>query len=277
MKYMTFNSSCSFAGVANMLLQLGIDVEDRQIALGMHLPYLFDHKDGHYAAGPMLQTSDWFNLYLHPLGYAMTETAVSRADVPDYLSRCGTAMLGLRIAPTGKHAVVFQRMEAGSFHFINNKHQHSDAPETICLSKSELMERLDDTVMVAALEKIPVASPAFSDLLQRSCQVLEQYKLDIQTFCGVEQTKETLASAMNTLFRATLLDGITMLELIAQDALADQFRLIQRPFLQALREGRPVMLRERLNMPAWLAAIDQYIALIRHQARHLSDQSTRIQ
>lgn len=72
---------------------------------------------------------------------------------------------------------------------------------------------------------------------------------------------------MNTLFRTTLLDGITMLELIGQDALAEQFRLIQRPFLQALREGRPVMLRERLNMPASLAAIDQYIALIRQQAR----------
>lgn len=38
MKYMTFNSSCAFAGVANMLAAYGIDKEDREIALGMQLP-----------------------------------------------------------------------------------------------------------------------------------------------------------------------------------------------------------------------------------------------
>ena len=41
MKYMTFNSSCAFAGVANMLAVWGVDQEDREIALGMGLPSLF--------------------------------------------------------------------------------------------------------------------------------------------------------------------------------------------------------------------------------------------
>ena len=54
MKYMTFNSSCSYAGVANMLEQYGVDVEDRIIALGMKLPYLFAQEGGVYMAGPML-------------------------------------------------------------------------------------------------------------------------------------------------------------------------------------------------------------------------------
>lgn len=48
MKYMSFNSSCAFAGVANMLQQLGIDVQDRDIALGMKLPYLFVKEDDVY-------------------------------------------------------------------------------------------------------------------------------------------------------------------------------------------------------------------------------------
>lgn len=277
MKYMTFNSSCAFAGVANMLLQLGIDVEDRQIALGMHLPYLFDRQDGRYAAGPMLQTADWFNLYLHPLGYTMTETAVRKADIPDHLAHSPTAMLGLKVSPTARHAVVFQRMEAGRFHFINNKRRNSDEPETLCLSREELTARLDDTVMVAAIREAPVSVPDFSDLLRRSCQVLAQYKTDIRAFCSTQKTKDELAAAMDTLFRATLLDGITMLELISQDALAEQFRLIQRPFLQAIREGKPVVLREYLNLPAWLDALDQYTALIQHHARHLRDQIARIQ
>lgn len=35
MKYMTFNSSCSYAGVANMLDQYSVDTNDRSIAMGM--------------------------------------------------------------------------------------------------------------------------------------------------------------------------------------------------------------------------------------------------
>lgn len=262
MKYMTFNSSCSFAGLANMLLQLGIEVEDRQIAFGMNLPYLFDLQDGVYSAGPMLQTADWFNLYLNTLGCAMTEIAVNKFDIPGYLRQCSTAMLGIHISPKDKHAVVFVGTDGDHFQFINNKWQGSDAPERICISKEELEDRLDDTAMVATLRKVPVSTPDFGDLFLRSCRVLEQYKADIQCFCSTNKTKEELVAAMNTLFRATLLDGITMLELIGQVELAKQFQQIQRAFLSIIREGQPVVLREKLDMSAWLTVIDQYIALI---------------
>ena len=40
-KYMTFNSSCSYAGLANMLLRYGVDTQDREIALAAKLPFLF--------------------------------------------------------------------------------------------------------------------------------------------------------------------------------------------------------------------------------------------
>lgn len=264
MKYMTFNSSCSFAGVANMLLQFGIDVEDRQIALGMKLPYLFDLQEGVYSAGPMLQTSDWFNLYLRTLGHAMKETIVSKWDIPDHLLQCGVAMLGLRVSQREKHAVVFVGMDRECFRFINNKWEHSDEPEMLTLSKEELLDRLDDTVMVATIGETIVANPDLSERLVRSCRVLEQYKADVQMFADTEKTKEELTAAMNTLFRATLLDGITMLELIDQRELTEEFRQIQKTFLAVLREGKPVLLREKLDMPAWLAAIDRYIDLIKN-------------
>lgn len=35
MKYMTFNNSCSFAGVANMLKDFSIDIEDYNLAIEM--------------------------------------------------------------------------------------------------------------------------------------------------------------------------------------------------------------------------------------------------
>ena len=73
MKYMTFNSACSFAGIANMLEQYGVDVTDREIALGMKLPYLFAYDEGAYVSGPMLQKEEWFNLYLNSIGFKLDQ------------------------------------------------------------------------------------------------------------------------------------------------------------------------------------------------------------
>ena len=47
MKYMTFNASCAYAGLANIPERFGIETEDREIALAMGLPYFFA-KEGEY-------------------------------------------------------------------------------------------------------------------------------------------------------------------------------------------------------------------------------------
>src|SRR5699024_12107989 len=108
MKYMTFNSSCAFAGVANMLAAYGIDKKNREIALGMQLPYLFEKEHNIYLGGPMLQASKWFNLYLPAVGFAMTEQHLSREEVPRYLSCRKTSMLGVFLTSQEKHAIVYQ-------------------------------------------------------------------------------------------------------------------------------------------------------------------------
>ena len=56
-----------------MLEQYGVDATDCSIAMSMKLPYLFSCKDGVYMAGPMLQSAEWFNLFLHPIGFEMIE------------------------------------------------------------------------------------------------------------------------------------------------------------------------------------------------------------
>lgn len=246
-----------------MLLQFGVDVEDKQIALGMNLPYLFDLSGGEYIAGPMLQTSDLFNLYLNTLGYAMTERTVSKRDVSKFLPKHKTAMLGLRMSPNGKHAVVFIGTQEGKYVFLNNKREDGDEEEKLYLSVAELEDRLDDTVMIATISKAPVSTPSFTAFFDRSCQVLEQYKIDIQNFCSALRTNEEIVGAMDPLFRATLLDGITMLELICEEKLAERFRNIQRGFLSIVREGRPAVLNESLDIDEWLAAVDKYISLIK--------------
>lgn len=131
MKYMTFNSSCSYAGVANMLESYGVNVEDRQIALDMELPYLFSCENGIYCSDPMLQTAKWFNLYLEPRGFIMTETMLLKEEVCAFLREVHIrpAMLGIAFSPRGKHAVVYTGMEGDCYKFPNNKPQKSPAPD----------------------------------------------------------------------------------------------------------------------------------------------------
>jgi len=69
MKYMHFNSSCPYAGVANLLELQGMDKEDYKIALEMNLPYFLrrDVITGYYQSGSSLQSAEWFDLYLNHL------------------------------------------------------------------------------------------------------------------------------------------------------------------------------------------------------------------
>ena len=107
MKYMSFNSSCSYAGVANMLEQYGFDTEDKIIAIDIGLPYLFSYKNGVYLAGPMLQTAEWFNLYLNPRRFSMSETVIPKNEVCRFFQNTKCAMIGVEVSDGNKHAVVF--------------------------------------------------------------------------------------------------------------------------------------------------------------------------
>lgn len=266
MKYMTFNSSCSYAGVANMLEKYGIDTEDRQIALDMGLPFLFSCEDGTYCSGPMLQTAQWFNLYLQPKGLCMTETRIPREEVFHFLENSRSAMLGLSLSSRGKHAVVYMGTEDGCRKFLNNKSRESAEPETIFFSDKELLSHLSDSVVIATLREISPLAIDLKPYFQTSIAVLLRLKQDIRAFCGREQTPQAIRTAQNTLFRAILLDGITMLELLGNEEPRETLKSVQREFLAAFRENsenRELILGDRISVNSLEKAIDAYIELIR--------------
>lgn len=267
MKYMSFNSSCAFAGVANMLFSFGIDVQDRDIALGMKLPYLFAREENTFLAGPMLQSADWFNLYLHTIGFEMMERFVPREEIPERLAGEQTAMLGIRVSPRDKHAVVYIGKEGGLFRFLNNKWQHTEDPETFLFTPQELLSRLDKTVVIATLHPCPARNADIAPLLHGSCAVLMEMKEKLAAFCAIQRSTEEMMAAMNTLFRPVLLDGITMLELIGKTELASRLRMVQSEFMNAVRNGKTVALAEVMQMDVLMQAIDDYIYLIDNQEK----------
>lgn len=271
MKYMTFNSSCSYAGLANLLAFYDIDVSDREIALDMGLPYLFAKDQGKYLAGPMLQSEEWFNLFLRPHGFMLREREILRDQMTGYLRESEHAMLGIRVSPGSKHAVIYDGREGEKYRFLNNKWENSEEPDTLLLSEEELLNRLDDKVMVAVLERAAREEVDKRYYYEKSAVTLEQLLQDVEKFCAIERSPEELRNAMDTLFRAILLDGITMLELLSETEIRQKLKTVQSQLLAAVRENCDVRLDCALDLNLLQEGIREYCCLIRKQAFCFAD------
>ena len=267
MKYMTFNSSCSYAGLANLLSLYGTDTEDRKIALEMGLPFLFDYENGCYFSGPMLQGEKCFNLYLKTVGYAMTEKEVNKEQLCIYLRDLQYAMLGVYVSEGNKHAVIYTGMKDGKFCMLNNKWEQADVPDTLLLSEQELLQRVDETVMVAVLDKTACEPVKTESLMERSISVLQTLAQEIAGFCSREKSSVDIRSSMNTLFRAILLDGITMLDLIGETQISQKLKIVQGQFMNAVKENKPLQLNQSLDIALLNSAITEYIDIIRAHAQ----------
>ena len=145
MKYMTFNRSCSYAGIANLLEEYDIHYEDHEIAKALSLPYLFliDPKNNCYVAGAMIQFKTWFNYFLNSISidfiedWFITETAINEFDLNEK-----RYMVGIKnknnFSLQPDHAVIFVGKNNGKYNFINPKYEESKEPEylknlSICL------------------------------------------------------------------------------------------------------------------------------------------------
>ena len=258
MKYMTFNSSCSFAGLANLLSLHGIETEDREIALRMHLPYLFARRGDGYLSGPMLQGAEWFNLYLNPLGFTLAERILGKDAAVAELRTSAPAMLGLRVSPESKHAVICTGWQGGGYRFINNKREASPEPETFCLTEADLLARLDEPVVVGHLEQTEPRDADFRPFLEDSVETLRGLQKDIRDFCALEQSAASLRAAMNSLFRPILLDGVTMLELLEETEIAGPLKEVRAQLLAVIKQECPAVLENKLDTVRLNAAITQY-------------------
>ena len=71
-----------------------------------------------------------------------------------------------------------------------------------------------------------------------------------------------IRSSMNTLFRAILLDGITMLDLIGETQISQKLKIVQGQFMNAVKENKPQQLDQCLDMALLNSAIAEYMNLI---------------
>lgn len=262
MKYMTFNSSCSYAGLANLLEKYDVDTEDHLIALQMNLPYFFIKKNGYYLSGPMLQCARWFNLYLNPIGWEMKEKDVLREAVPNYLKEQHCAMLGIRISESAKHAMVYWKHDQQGFHFINNKHKDDRCEAYLCFSEEELLEKLDDTTMIATLHKCEPHEVNIDMHLRTSLETLSDMKKALDAFLSSEREPNEVRARLNILFRPIFLDGIGMMQMIGETKLADDMSSLQTSLMQLVRSNARAIPYDYVSKDLLHQVIDRLILLV---------------
>lgn len=269
MKYMHFNSSCSYASIANLLYLDGIDTEDFVIALAIDLAYLLVKDGASYLAGTMLQSKEIFDIYLNPLGYEFIEENYDKDEVLKILEASDkNYMLGVNIAQGNKHAIIFKEHKDNRFRFINNKYDDSDEPDEFVWTAEELKKRLDEKTFLAHIEKCDVKDVDMEEPLLKSIENLGALKEDIINFSKREISKNELRESMNTLFRAALLDLVTMFLLIEEDKLMKRTKKLQKEYINVVKKGKEsLVLEKEMNISGLVDVLNEWERLMKNNLK----------
>ena len=234
MKYMHFNSSCSYCAVAFILSSFGIEVEDTDIALKIGLPYMFSFDKGEYLAGPMLQSSKFFNLFLNPLGLVLEEHCINKQELLKAIDNKNNVILGIK-TDFGKHAVVLVNNSNDVYSFFNPSWKESNQETFINLSKEELLKGVDKEIIIGEIKQSQKKTVDLKNIYRESIVNLDNYKKDIVAFIDNNDDMEAYKSQLDILFRPLLLDAITMMGLINNSALVKTMKEAQTNLLDFIR------------------------------------------
>ena len=266
MKYMTFNSSCSYCCLANLLEACGISVEDHDIALQMGLPWLFSRdEEGGYQAGAMLQGKYWFDRYLNSIGYEFAEEFVPKFNACDFAANYVPCMMGLN-TEFGKHAMICIGRTNNSYRFLNPHRADDGQPDELLLSAEELAEALSEVNAVGHIRHAEQIRPMDNSDFERSLACLRRCREDLHSFCAAHRSGGEIMEAANALFRPLAVDALAMMELAGESELAEQLRLFQRDCMTLFRTGdcRP---DEVIDMGRLDRIADAYEVLIQKKIR----------
>lgn len=263
-KYMNFNMSCSYAGLANLLMEKRIDTEDTEIVKVINIPYIFqyDKEQETYLAGPLLQGKKWFDYYLNPLGMMFKEEFIDKENVCKFLDHTKTqCMIGLNLG--NRHAVIYQGKEQEKYKFLNNKRETDGSPDYYLFTEEELLEKLNIQNAIGYITHLEIAIT--SDNKHEICLSLNhlaQYKKELYTFCHQEQTPQTLRDTMNKLFAAPLLHVLSMMELIGETEMVEELLEIRTQYMDAIRQPQSLKLIDHIQYQKFENVLNNYQKLI---------------
>jgi len=273
MKYQTFEASCCYAGLANMLDDFSLDFEDRDIALAAELPYMlrFDADRNCFLAGPMLQGAEWFDLFLRPRGMRFIERTFSGEAAVNFLSAADTRVMLAVEAADGRQALVFEGIRGGRFHFISNKWKDSDGAERYMFTAAELYDRIDPEKNSLSWIELSTKTPVdFLEKLYVTLEYIAKYRASLKKFCSVKRERIALRWAMEPLFRPLMVDIHSMMELAGETRLVLMIKVLQRSLFAALNSDEDTLVPfDYISEQQLDEALDRYTEIVQTRMQRI--------
>jgi len=253
---MTFNRSCSYAGIANLLEEYNFNYEDYEIIKALSIPYIleYDSKEKQYVAGAMIQFSHWFNYFLNSIGLCLTEDYFTPENaIKEFDKNIKKYMLGIILHENNnlkqKHAVIFENKENGKYKFLNPKRINSNETDYYIFTKEELIHKLPMNIKMGYLIKTNKIIPInVLNHLLKSLQNIDEYRNILIEYCSKEQDIKSLNIAKESLFATIFLDILAMMELIGENDLANKIKDIRTKYLNIMKENISLTLFDYISI-----------------------------
>lgn len=150
-------------------------------------------------------------------------------------------------------------------------YESSGESTELSFSKEELLSSVDQETVVGFVVPAEHEPQVLTPYLKESISVIRENCAEIEAFAAEKHDPTAYFQMMNRLFRPLLLDGITMLELAGETALAKDFTSLQQQFMSFMRGPREETLQENLSLVQLHGLTGQYIRLIEQQIEQPGD------
>lgn len=173
------------------------------------------------------------------------EKNIPRKRVTDVL--CPGMMLGIRLSPQSKHAVVFVKKEESKYIFINNKWETSSEGDMYIFSEEELLEKLPEDVTVGLLERDEIKKTDLYPYFNESLAIWKQLRKELSEYASAFVTPKELQKSRDRLFRPLLVDGLAMMKLLKRRELTAWLETAQRQYLDVVKRNQAVRMADEMD------------------------------
>lgn len=263
MKYQTFNNSCFWASLANLLEDFGIDVEDRDIITNsvVHRLFRYDERYQDYDAGPFLQEIRYVNACLDKYNVSFKEIVhTSKEDAVQFLNGRKRIVMPLKVNGRSGHACIFEGIKDGRYYFKNMKHKNSSEKDFI-FTKNELLMHLKESYLHTGwLVKESNQTVLNSKIeLENTINDLRKFKNEIIEICSINLSRKELDKYKDSHFKALFLDYFSMLE-ITDNPLKKELESIRVDYMKTFKHEH-IKIYEFVNMDNLKLIIDKLISM----------------
>lgn len=255
---MTFNNSCFFTALANLLEDFDIDIEDRDIIKDSYIPYIFSFKDNVYHSGYSIQEADVLNDYLKQYILSFKEKKYTTGSleerkhnlIKELRKTKYRKIVSLKLYSNEEwHATIFEEFRDSQFHFTNMRRNDDNRLTRISLTYDELFEKLADVVQYGYLErdtKFIVLNK--KSIFNNSLSVLNSYMVALKEYVNNSYDIEKRIDSRDKLFKALLLNYLDISSLMCWNELHNDLKILQRQYLDSFKVKDVIRLSDYMDV-----------------------------